>query len=245
MLTLADQRRHQASALIRIDGMPGSDDVPLSPAASKWKTNRLDTTRATQSDGSSSSSDEDLDQAHEWPRGLEQWAVAGDADLDLDEVEIEPQVSSAFGNAFTAALIEQKAQADAAAAKSQQQMNDDVRADSADHRPASAAAESHAVSSALAMIANVSFLPEEKKKRVRSAATSRPQSAAAAFSGGAHYSSSQRGANSRSAPPRSQRPSRFATGGAAEWNDDVLLPGRRARSAGQAPGAHQLSRRRS
>ena len=233
MLTLADQRRHQASALIRIDGMPGSDALSPSPGAS-----RLDNPRAKrQSDDSISSSDEELDRAHEWPRGLEQWAAAGDADLDLDEVEIEPQVSSAFGNAFTAALIEQKAQADAAAAKSQQQMNDDVRADSADHRPASAAAESHAVSSALAMIANVSFLPEEKKKRVRSAATSRPQSAAAAFSGGAHYSSSQRGANSRSAPPRSQRPSRFATGGAAEWNDDVLLPGRRARSASVSRGA--------
>jgi hypothetical protein len=235
MLTLADQRRHQASALIRIDGMPGSDAVPLGPAANK--TNRLENTRARDSDGSSSSSDEDLDQAHEWPRGLEQWAAdAEEADEDLDEVEVDPQVTMAFGNAFTTALIEQKMQSDATASKSQEQVSDASDADSDNDEATSGAEMSRkngdAVSNALAMISNVSFLPEEKKPaRVRSVGKRRPRSAAANYGGFNHYSRSQRAVNSRSAPPRSQVPSGISTRAVADWNDDVLLPGRRARSA--------------
>lgn len=244
-LILADQRRHQASALIRIQGMPDSHSVPLRPSASRQNADEFNATRrnrtgvAQSDDSSSSSSDEERDQAHEWPRGLEQWAIAAEeADEGLDEVEVDPQVSAAFGNAFTAALIEQKAQVDDAAAKSQKQMKDEHDVDSGKlhHRPTSAGdarrGESAEVSDALAMIANVSFLPVEKKTklpRVQSASTTR--SASVALDRDIHDSGSQRRRSSRSAPPGSRQPYRSATRRLAEWNDDVLLPGRRARSA--------------
>jgi ankyrin repeat protein len=239
MLTLADQRRHQASALIRVDGMPGSDAAVRSPGASRRKTDEFYAKQlgSSASADSSSSSDEELDQAHEWPRGLEQWAMdAEEADEDLDEVEIDPQVSVAFGNAFTAALIEQKSQAEAAAAQS----NGAQAMDDAPHRRPGSAAEVQSgdagdddpVSNALAMIAGVSFLPEEKKKQARShsAAPSRSGAAAAAAPAGAAHYNFQHQRRQRSAPPGS-RPPRSGARAKAGWNDDTLLPGRRARSA--------------
>ena len=67
MLTLADQRRHQASALIRVQGLPGSDAHVRSPGASKRISNRGGGGGVS---SDSDSADEGLDELRDWPKGL-------------------------------------------------------------------------------------------------------------------------------------------------------------------------------
>ena len=235
MLTIADQRRHQASALIRVQGMPGSDAHVRSPGASKRKTDEFYSKRGGGGGGGGSSdsdsADEDLDELRDWPKGLEDWAEdAQEAEDDLDEIEVDPSVTAAFGNAFTAALMDQKMQVDDRKAKEQEE-------EEARQRPASAAAGRSGaggdVSEALAMLAGVSFLPEERKKqtpavrRAQSAAPTRSSGSTAA-GGSGHYDFRQR---QRSAPPGGPQLLPPAGARKPDWNDDSMLPGRRARSA--------------
>ena len=145
----------------------------------------------------------------------------------MDDIDVDPSVTAAFGNAFTKALMDQKMQMDDRKAK------DADEEEARRQRPASAASKGGDVSDALALLAGVSFLPEERKKqtpsvrRAQSAAPTRsPGSTTAGGSG--QYDFRQR---QRSAPVGGQRLPEAAGARKPDWNDDSMLPGRRARSA--------------